>query len=385
MRKILVILTLSLTLLLLLGCRTSQRQQQDVKINGKGFGINYAELLVMEELDHGRTLCRILDPWRTGRIMVQYLLVPKNDAGWNAEAEEAMTMKYGESVVVRTPLERMTITTSCHIWLLSQLDALGSVAILCDSVFINASNVKAWMRSRKPNGEAMVLDGGTSSKPNIEVLMAGKTDALWFSPYENATLGNLDRLPVPIVYCAEYMENSPLARAEWMKFYGRLVGRAQKADSLFAAVANRYEKLSKNVRNGKKILVDLPYGATWYVPGGCSNSAQLYADAGFVYPWADDKHSGSLSLSKEAVLAKAQDCDIWYIRYMDSQKDWTLDDFRRQNAFFDKFKAAQEGNVWGCNTAYSDFFDITSFRPDSLLESFIKGDGAFYQKIANSR
>ena len=124
MRKIPVILTLSLTLLLLLGCRTSQRQQQDVKINGKGFGIDYAELLVMEELDHGRTLCRILDPWRTGRIMVQYLLVPKNDARWNSEAEEAMMMKYGEAEVVRTPLERMTITTSCHIWLLSQLDAL---------------------------------------------------------------------------------------------------------------------------------------------------------------------------------------------------------------------------------------------------------------------
>ena len=112
-----------------------------------------------------------------------------------------------------------------------------------------------------------------------------------------------------------------------------------------------------------------------------SDTAQLYADAGFVYPWADDKHSGSLSLSKEAVLAKAQDCDIWYIRYMDSNKDWTLADFKRQNAFFDRFKAAQDGNVRACNTAYSDFFDVTSFRPDSLLESFIRQDGAFYKLV----
>ena len=141
MRKIPVILTIFLTLLLLWGCRTSQQQQQDVKINGKGFGIEYAELLVMEELDHGRTLCRILDPWRTGRVMMQYLLVPKNDAGWTSEAEEAMLTKYGDAMVVRTPLERMTITTSCHTWLLSQLDALGSIAILCDTVFINASNI----------------------------------------------------------------------------------------------------------------------------------------------------------------------------------------------------------------------------------------------------
>ena len=383
MKETKFILISFLSMLLLLSCRTSQQQQRDVKIEGKGFGIEYAELLVMEDLGNDRTLCRILDPWRTGRNMMQYLLVPKDDKEWNEEVEETFSSKYGESTVLRTPLTRMTLTTACHTWLLSQLDALDNIAILCDTAFINASNIKAWMRTQKPNGEPTILDGGTATKPNVEVLMAGQSDALWISPYENATLGNLDRLPIPIIYCAEYMEDSPLARAEWMKFYGRLVGRGDKADSLFDAVATRYEKISNNGSNGKKILVDLPYGATWYVPGGCSASAQLYEDAGFVYPWADDPHSGSLSLSKEAVLSKAQDCDVWYIRYMDTNKDWTLADFKRQNVFFDKFKAAREGNVWGCNTAYSDFFDITSFRPDSLLESFVKGNGAFYKKVAN--
>lgn len=383
MKETKIILISFISLLLLLSCRTSQQQQQDVKIDGKGFGIEYAELLVMENLGGDRILCRILDPWRTGRNMMQYLLVPKDDKEWNEDVEETFSSKYGESTVLRTPLTRMTLTTACHTWLLSQLDALDNIAILCDTAFINASNIKAWMRSQKPDGNPTILDGGTATKPNIEVLLAGQSDALWISPYENASLGNLDRLPIPIIYCAEYMENSPLARAEWMKFYGRLVGRSAKADSLFEAVSNRYEKLSKNRGNGQKILVDLPYGATWYVPGGCSSSAQLYEDAGFVYPWAEDMHSGSLSLSKEAVLSKAQDCDVWYIRYMDTNKDWTLADFKRQNVFFDKFKAAREGNVWGCNTAYSDFFDITSFRPDSLLESFVKGNGAFYKKVAN--
>ncbi len=381
MKKIFIIIILIPSLLLLLSCRTSQQQQRDVKIEGKGFGIEYAELLVMEELGGNRTLCRILDPWRTGRNMMQYLLIPKDDAEWNEDVEASYASKYGESTVLRTPLTRMTITTACHTWLLSQLNALDNIAILCDTAFINTNNIKTWMRSSKPDGQPTILDGGTAMKPNVEVLMAGESDALWISPYENASLGNLDRLPIPIIYCAEYMENSPLARAEWMKFYGRLAGQGNKADSLFEAVATRYEKIAKSSGNGKKILVDLPYGATWYVPAGCSASAQLYEDAGFVYPWAADTHSGSLSLSKEAVLAKAQDCDIWYIRYMDTNRDWNLADFERQNVFFDKFKAAQTGNVWGCNTAYSDFFDVTSFRPDSLLESLVKGDNAFYRKI----
>ena len=168
--------------------------------------------------------------------MMQYLLVPKDDKDWNEDVEETYSMKYGPSTVLRTPLTRMTLTTACHTWLLSQLDALDNIAILCDTSFINASNIKTWMRSHKNNGEPMILDGGTATKPNVEVLMAGQSDALWISPYENATLGNLDKLPIPIIYCAEYMENTPLARAEWMKFYGRLVGRAEKADSLFEVV-----------------------------------------------------------------------------------------------------------------------------------------------------
>ena len=381
MKRISFILILLLIISTLTGCRSSQQQQQQLNVGSKGFGIEYAELLVMEDAGSGRTLCRILDPWRTERIMMQYLLVPKEDKEWNESEEETLATKYGVSTVLRTPLDRMAVTASCHIWLLSQLDALSHVAILCDTVFINAENIKKWMRSTKPNGEPMILDGGTATKPNAEVLLSGQCDAIWISPYENASLGNLTMIPIPIIYCAEYMETTPLARAEWMKFYGRLVGCGTKADELFEAVATRYEKLRKGDNKGQKILVDLPYGATWYLPGGNSTSAQLYEDAGYIYPWADDTHSGSLSLSKEAVLAKAQDCDIWYIRYMDSNKDWTLADFKRQNAFFDRFKAAQDGNVRACNTAYSDFFDVTSFRPDSLLESFIRQDGAFYKLV----
>ena len=375
------ILTSFLSLLLLSGCLTSQQQQRDVRNNSNGSGIEYAELLVMEDLGNGRTLCRILDPWRTGRNMVQYMLVPKDDKEWNEDVATTFSTKYGTSTVLRTPLTRMTLTTACHTWLLSQLDALENIAILCDTAFINAANIKTWMRTVKPNGEPTILDGGTATKPNVEVLMAGRSDALWISPYENANLSNLDRLPIPIIYCAEYMENTPLARAEWMKFYGRLVGKGAKADSLFKAVSTRYERISKNMGNGQKILVDMPYGATWYVPGGCSASAQLYEDAGYVYPWAEDTHSGSLSLSKEGVLAQAQDCDLWIIRYMDSNRDWTLADVAGRSDIYRQFKAAREHNVWGCNTAYSDFFDVSSFRPDTLLKSLIHMDGAFYRKL----
>ena len=345
------------------------------------YRMQHAELLSMEELHHGRTLCRIEDPWHSGRVMMQYLLVPDTDTNWSESEEQRLSQDYGASIVLRTPLRRMALTSGCHAWLLSQLGALDRVAVMCDTAYVMADAVRRWMRSRKTDGTPTVLDGGLATAPNAEVLMAAGCDALWVNPYENASLPGMAGLPIPIIYCAEYMESDPLARAEWMRFFGRLVGRGEEADALFEAIERRYNAARRDSTTRQTILAELPFGATWYVPGGASTSARLYADAGFSYPWADDSHAGSLALSHEAVLAKAQQCDLWLIKYMNADHDWSLSELLVQSPLFAQFRAAQQGNVWGCNTTRSDFFDVTPFRPDSLLESLTRQDGAFFKRL----
>ncbi|MBP5763557.1 MAG: ABC transporter substrate-binding protein, partial [Bacteroidales bacterium] len=115
------------------------------------------------------------------------------------------------------------------------------------------------------------------------------------------------------------------------------------------------------------LLAESPYGATWYVPGGRSTMSWLYQDAGFRYPWSEDVHGGSLALSPEAVFAKAQNADVWVIKYFSPDNDWSLQDFIGQNPLFRQFEAAQQGKVFGCNTAINDYFESTPFRPDLLL------------------
>lgn len=359
------------------GCKSdSSHSQADYTTE-----LQYAELLAIEEIEPGVSLCRIRDPWRTERVVMQYLLVPSTLTDWDdAKCKEA-TEPYGETIVLRTPLQHMALTASCHAWLLSQWDALDRVAVLCDTAYVMAPNVKQWMRSVRPDSTAVIYDGGSSAAPNKEVLLQAQCDALWISPFENAGVGNVSQLPIPIIYCADYMENSPLGRAEWMRFYGRLAGRSSQADSLFAQVAKRYEAAAHPDPNGPVLLAEIPYGSTWYVPGGRSTSAQLYADAGYRYLWADDTHAGSLSLSKEAVLSKGQTCDCWLVKYTAPEGDWSLQTLRQQEPLFSHIKAIDEGEVWGCNTAYSDFFDVTPFRPDSLLESLRAQDGHFYQRL----
>lgn len=369
--------TLILLSVLLLAACTNRGQEKYASTDNS---CQYASLLQLAETDEGYTLAQIFNPWQPSQVEVQYLLVPADDDRWNEITETKVKEKYGDFTLLRTPLQRITLTTSCHAYLLDELKALDHVSVMCDTGYVMSPSVHRWMH------DGLAFDGGSSMAPNNEVLLAAQTDAVWISPYENSSTSTLSHLPLTLIYCADYMETSPLARAEWMRFYGRLVGRGQQADSLFNSIETRYDSLASvshadTLKARRTLLAELPYGPTWYVPGGASTSAQLYRDAGFDYLWANDTHAGSLTLSPEAVLAKALDCDLWLFKYMSPEDDWTLETFLQQNPYYPQFKAAQTGNVWGCNTSYSDFFDVTPFRPDILLESLINNDERFFKKL----
>lgn len=365
-----------LALLLVTSCKDKRQE----KFDQMPTECKYASLLSIAETEESYTLAKIFNPWQPIKLEVQYLLVPEKDAQWNEESELLLKEKYGEYTLIRTPLERMTITSSCHAWLLNELSALNHIAVMCDTSYVMVPAIRHWLRNND------IYDGGNSMAPNAEVLLSSQTDAVWISPFENASTGTLSHLPLTLIYCADYMENSPLARAEWMRFYGRLVDKGHEADSLFHCIESRYDSLTcitqaDTLKSRRTLLAELPFGPTWYVPGGASTSSILYQDAGYKYPWAEDNHAGSLSLSPEAVLAKAGDCDRWIFKYMNPERDWTLDEFIAQQAIYGQFQAAKNRDIWGCNTSVSDFFDVTPFRPDILLESLINDDERFFKQL----
>ena len=368
---------LILTLIILLAsCSGRERGHYDPSADL----CQHTSLLNLHETEDHYTLVQIFNPWQPSQVEVQYLLVPANDAKWDDVSETKAKEMYGDLTILRTPLQRITLTTSCHAYLLDELRALDHVSVMCDTGYVMAPSVHRWMH------DGLAFDGGSSMAPNNEVLLAAQTDAVWISPYENASTSTLSHLPLTLIYCADYMETSPLARAEWMRFYGRLVDKGHEADSLFRCIETRYDSLisvshADTLKARRTLLAELPYGPTWYVPGGCSTSSLLYQDAGYDYLWSQDSHAGSLSLSPEAVLAKAIDCDRWIFKYMNIDGDWTLNDFLAQNPLYGQFKAAKTGEVWGCNTSYSDFFDVTPFRPDILLESLINDDERFFKRL----
>jgi iron complex transport system substrate-binding protein len=202
-----------------------------------------------------------------------------------------------------------------------------------------------------------------------------KPEVIMLSPFENSGgYGKTEEIGIPLIECAEYMETSPLARAEWMRFYGLLFGVGEKADILFQQVDSSYTALKQQAEKageGRSVIVDKVTGSVWYMPGGRSTIGQMLQDAGANYPWATDEQSGSLALPFEAVLEKGGEADVWILRY-NSDHDLQYDELLSEYHGYSHLKAFRQQEVYGCNVEQSLFYEETPFHPERLLTDFLQ-------------
>jgi len=319
----------------------------------------YARLIHVEQ----REGCRVVyidNPWMQGKGLHTYVLVP-----YDAPLPDDLP----GGTIVRTPLRRSVVFTSVHCALIDQLQATAQVAGVADLKYIKVPFVQEGVQSGR------IADCGDGMSPVVEKIIDTEADALLLSPFENAGgYGQMEDINIPIVECAEYMEMSPLARAEWMRFYGMLYGKEKEAEQLFAQVETNYTALKQQaatVADRPSVLVDKMAGSVWYVPGGRSTIGQMLSDANADYPWTDDTHSGSLQLAIETVLERAGESDFWLLRY-DSPTPLTMLQLLSEKDGYRMVRSVENERVYGCNVTTSMFYEETPFRPDLLLQDLIK-------------
>lgn len=407
---------------------------------GDTIRLKYAQLLTMVEHE-GFTEVNVGNPWEKGTVLHQYILIPKGKKGDEtaemlmkgrngsqdvAGASLAMAESHGaagsralagslgltgpdgcRADIVRTPICSSAVFTSPHCQLLYELGCQNAIRGVCDSKYILiediqkrlgmpevASSASGSCKSSASSTSASlpIVDCGSGMQPDVEKIIALHPEALLISPFENSGgYGKLDNLNIPIIETADYMETSPLGRAEWIKFYGLLYG-ADKADSLFAAIEKEYLALktqAAKLPKGLSVLTERKMGSVWYSPGGKSTIGILLKDANARYIFADDEHSGSLSLSPEQVIARGSEVDVWAFKYFGGQplsRAALLQEYDGYKAL----RAFQTGNIYECNTDRIPYFETVSFHPEILLCEFIllshpqaKGLGAlrFYRKM----
>ena len=320
----------------------------------------------------GYSIATLTDPWKQGKILHTYALVPKGKAG--DEICKAFSSDNNQEVtIVRTPITRSVVFTTVHCALLYDLKAESAIKGVCDLQYISIPDVQ--QRAKLPIYDAHhVVDCGNSMSSNVEKIIDLKPEAIMVSPFENSGgYGKLDKLHIPLIEMADYMEESSLGRAEWMKFYGMLFGREKAADSLFNEVKSNYEQLMQKAQTAKQtrsVFTERMMGNVWYVPGGRSVIGGLLQDARARYVFANDTHSGSVALSFESVLDRAGKADIWLFKY--NEHPSTLQELLKENAGYGEFKAVKTHQVFACDCTHRPYYEEVSFHPDRLLSDVIQ-------------
>ena len=324
--------------------------------NGDTLTINSQLLTMVDQGDY--IVADIRNPWSSDTSLLErYYLVSKDYKG---------TLPDG-GVRVTVPLESSVVYSSVHGGVIAELHAVDAINGVADAqYFINAEIAK-----RIESGK--IADVGNSMSVSIEKVVDLSPDAILVSPFQNKESGAVTTLGIPVVQCVDYMEATPLGRAEWIKFFGVLYGCKSVADSIYKAVSADYSELCGMVAQCVDSPVVLPEQALpsgeWNVPAGDSYMAQMYNDAGVTYPWADTQGVGSLILDAAMVLDKAGNADFWLIRYFGPL---SLSALKDSNPINPHIKAYKESNVYVCNTAEIPLFDEFPFHPERLLREYVK-------------
>lgn len=409
MKKLYILLCGATAALLMAACQGGKTAAADAEA-GDTLEMKYAKLLTIvkhgdveetsdaaEGVDYQYTEAIIANPWKAGTMLHRYILIPKGEEGDKTVAMLARRRSTGARCTtdtVRTPVERSAVFIAPHCQLMYEMGCQQAIRGVCDLDYINIPDVKKRAAlSGNTSAQNPIEDCGSSMALDIERIIALKPEAILLSPFENSGgYGKLDKLRVPIIEAADYMESSPLGRAEWMKFYGMLFGNEEgrvkrdeeknngisgscepKADSLFAKIEKEYLKLKAEAAGypkGLSILTERKTGNVWYVPGGQSTIGILLKDANARYIFEDDEHSGSLAMSPEQILAKGKQVDIWAFKFFggaplsQTQLLQEYDGYKALAAF-------SRGNIYQVDTSTVPYFELTSFHPELLLREFI--------------
>ena len=431
-----------LALLVLTACQGGKTTAGEAE-EGDTLKMEYAKLLTIvkhgekgtasldedaESAEYQYAEVNVANPWKAGTLLHRYILIPKGKEGDETVTRLALQRTSGMGCTtdtVRTPVERSAVFIAPHCQLMYELGCQQAIRGVCDLNYINIPDVRKRAASAgkatagNASAQNSIVDCGSSMAPDIERIIALKPEAILVSPFENSGgYGKLDKLHIPIIEAADYMESSSLGRAEWMKFYGMLFGKDKnisttaagkaseaaagkasgaaagkaseaavgkaseatlpascelRADSLFAQIEKEYLDLKAEagkLPKGLSILTERKTGNVWYVPGGQSTIGILLKDANARYIFSDDQHSGSLPMSPEQILAKGSQVDVWAFKYFggaplsQAQLLQEYDGYKALAAF-------NRGNIYQVDTSMVPYFELTSFHPELLLREFI--------------
>jgi iron complex transport system substrate-binding protein len=277
----------------------------------------------------------------------------------------------GVSHGITTPIEEVVVTSTTHI---PFLEMLGMEKALTG--FPNTSYVSS-QSTRERIDAGLVMDLGNEEQMNTELLLDLMPDAIiGFSLYrDNNMYASIEKLGIPVIMNGDWLEASPLGRAEWIKFFGLLFNKLDEATRIFNAIEHNYLEarlLSSKAQRRPTVISGGLFKDIWNLPAGDSFEATFLEHANMDYLYSDSKGKGSLTLTVEAVYEKAHNADLWFSpSYHES-----LASMANSNDIYTKFNAFKTGEIYSFvrkkgATGGILYFELAPARPDLVLKDLI--------------
>ena len=294
------------------------------------------------------TTITIYSPWQKGKVMQQL----------------AFNQAY----------ERIVCTSATHMGFISELGMTDKVVGVCrpDRIY----NLSEEDRDR-------ITDIGDDMQPSMEKILLLNPDLVILYTYAQGDPipAQVKALGIPILYCNEWTETTPLARAEWIRLFGAVFGCQTKADSVFASVCDAYERFRAmgdgQLAMGKSIMSGMSWRGTWYVPAGGTFMGNLFRDAGAQYKYENNPSTSSIPLTMERAIQDFSQADVWVGCEANSLKE--LEAIDKKHTWF---KAFQTGQVYNFRrralpSGANDFWESATVHPERVLQDLqkvLKGD-----------
>ncbi|RAJ35526.1 iron complex transport system substrate-binding protein [Pedobacter cryoconitis] len=354
---------LIVSLLLITSCKQNQSGQKHTSAKTGSATIKYAKGFNIDYYDDYK-LVSIYSGMGPHADTVQYVLLAKG-----AKAPEG----FKKAQLIQIPVQSLIAMSSMHIALADFAGAANAITGLGSLQYVSSPTVRKNIAAGKV--KEVGIDGTMndemliSMKPGL-VMVMGSPDAK-FSKYETLTGAG-----VPVMLNSEWLETTPLGRAEWVKLMAALMDKEEYVNTKFDAVEKEYHRLAaigKKAVTKPSLVCGMPYKGTWYVPDGDSYMVQFLKDAGTNYKWANVHGKGSLPLNFETVAPVALQADFWLnVGTVDSKNDIKAIDSR-----YTDFKPFKDSHIFNFNKKVNDigsndYWESGAVNPQLILGDLIK-------------
>lgn len=311
----------------------------------------------------GFSIVKVSNPWPEANKTYTYILKEKNGI---------VPDSLKNNLTINVPIKNIVVTSTTHIPSLEMLKEEKTLIGFPNLKYISSQKVRALIDAKK------IKELGTNQSLNTEVLIDLQPEVIigYGLDNSNPTLDNLEKNGLKVLLNGDWNEQTPLGKAEWIKFFGALYGKQEISNKIFTKIEKDYLKtleIAKKATSNPTILAGDMFEDKWYLPQGTSWGCQLLKEAKGNYMWAETTGTGSLSLSFETVLEKAKEADLW----ITSGQFSTLKEMTDANPHYAQFSAFKNKNVYSFSgrkgkTGGILYYELAPNRPDIVLKDIVK-------------